>query len=609
MKYGTGRTFFILLIFLVALSACGFPVDETEPQVTTVPSSTAVVETEPSPTSTTEPSPTTPAATATIPATQTAELPTFTPSPVSPTPATEVESSATAGIALNDLSIRPEDISLFPVPAVYAGDRASIQIAPNIPRGLAPNDVDVRILVDGVEIVAGSLNWRKLSGDTVGLFEWVWDTIDQQGPHTLTAVLDPQDLIQIGDENPHNNQASKTVVVEPRELLPSAEANATWIITDIECCKVHVVSGTAAHRDLDQLLPMVEASFSEAALKLAEPLIGPYDVYLIDRVIGQGGYATDAMVVSYLDRDYAGGGLEEVLVHEAVHMIDQQFAPDRITFLSEGVAVWVTGGHYKQEDLGQRMASLVELGLNVPLAEAIDNFFATQHEISYLEAASFVEYLVETYGWTAVRAFYSNATADDAGTLSRAIDKNLRIYFSDSLEAIEADWLEYLRNYPRDRSTMTNLQSTVQLYDVMRRYQTLYDPTAYYLYAWLPSPEVAVQLDATADFSRHPDEITNVALETMLKAANDALGEEDYELVNALVISVDRVIKNDGKFLDPLAKSYHDIVQIALDEGYEIQQLRVTGNRASAQAMRPGSSALIQLRFVLNDGGRWVLVD
>jgi hypothetical protein len=372
---------------------------------------------------------------------------------------------------------------------------------------------------------------------------------------------------------------------------------------------VYVVSGTAAHRDLDQLLPMVEAAFAEAGLKLAEPLIGPYDVYLIDRVIGQGGYATDAMVISYLDRNYADGGLEEVLVHEAVHMIDQQFAPDRITFLSEGVAVWVAGGHYKQEDLGQRMAALVELGLYVPLAEAIDNFFATQHEISYLEAASFVEYLVETYGWTAVRAFYSNATADDAGTLSRAIDKNLRIYFSDSLEAIEDDWLEYLSNYPRDRTILTNLRATLQLYDVMRRYQTLYDPTAYYLYAWLPSPELAVKLDATADFSRHPDKITNVALESMLKAANDALEEEEYDQVNALVISADRVINNDGKFLDPLAKSYHDIVQTASDEGYEVQQLRVTGNRASALAIRPGKSTLMQLRFVLNDGGRWVLVE
>lgn len=607
MQYRIGRTSFILLIFLVALSACGLSVEETEPQATAVPSNTAVVEAESS--ATTEPSPTTPAATATVPATQTSELPTFTPFPVSPTPATEVEPLATAGMALNDLSITPADISLFPVPAVYAGDRASIQIAPNIPRGLAPNDVDVRILVDGVELVAGSLNRRKLSGDTVGLYEWVWDTIDQQGSHTITAVLDPQDLIQIGDENPNNNQATTTVVVEPRELLPNAEANATWITADTECCKLHVVSGTAAHRDLDQLILKVDTAFAHASTKLTEPLIGPYNVYLINRVIGQGGYATDEMVVSYLDRDYAGGGFEEVLVHEAVHLIDQQFAPDRITFLSEGVAVWVTGGHYKQEDLGQRMAALVEMGRYVPLAEAIDNFFATQHEISYLEAASFVEYLVETYGWSAVHSFYSNASADDAGTLSRAIDKNLRIYFSSSLEEVEADWLEYLSNFPRDRPTLTNLQSTIQLYDVMRRYQTMYDPTAYYLYAWLPSPELAVQLDATADFSRHPDEITNVALETMLKAAYDALSEEDYDQVNALVISIDRVIKNNGKFLDPLAKSYHDIIQTASESGYEIQQLRVTGNRAEAQAIGLGEKALSQQRFILNVGGRWILVE
>lgn len=607
MQYGIGRISPILLIFLVALSACGLSVEGTEPQVTAIPSNTVMVEVEPS--ATTEPTPTTPAATATMPATKTSELPTFTPDPVSSTPTTEVEPSATAGIALNDLSIAPADISLFPVPAIFAGDRASIQIEPNIPRGLAPNDVDVRILVDGAEIVAGSLNWRKLSGDTVGLYEWVWDTIDQAGPHTITAILDPQDLIQIGDENPNNNQASTTVVVEPRESLPAAEANATWITTDIECCKVFVVSGTAAHRDLEQLLPMVDAAFAQAATKLAERLIGPYDVYLIDRVIGQGGYATDAMVVSYLDRDYTGGGLEEVLVHEAVHLIDQQFAPDRITFLSEGVAVWVTGGHYKQEDLGQRMAALVELGRYVPLAEAIDNFFAIQHEISYLEAASFVDYLVETYGWTAVRSFYSNATADDAGTLSRVIDKNLRIYFSSSLEEVEADWLEYLSNFPRDRSTLTNVQSTIQLYDVVRRYQTLHDPTAYYLYAWLPSPEVAVQLDATADFSRHPDEITNVALETMLRAANDALWEEDYNQVNALIISVDRVIKNNDKFLDPLAKSYHDIIQTASESGYQIQQLRVDGNQALAQAISSDNMALRQIRFILNVGGRWVLVE
>ncbi|KPK02081.1 MAG: hypothetical protein AMJ56_21305, partial [Anaerolineae bacterium SG8_19] len=86
MQIRIGQTSFILLIFLVALSACGLSVEETEPQATAVPSNTADVEAESL--ATTEPTPTTPAATATMPATQTPELPTFTPFPVSPTPAT-----------------------------------------------------------------------------------------------------------------------------------------------------------------------------------------------------------------------------------------------------------------------------------------------------------------------------------------------------------------------------------------------------------------------------------------------------------------------------------------------------------------------------------------
>ena len=586
---------------LAVLSACTVGGEVSGPGETVTTSGPATVESEPS--ATVGPLPTVQVHTTIQPTPQATE----TAITALPTLIVESEPLATVAMALNDLSLEADDISIFPVPAVYAGDRVSIQIAPNVPGGLAPNDVDVRVLIDGKEMVTGNLNWRKFSGDSVGIYEWVWDTINQTGEHTITATLDPQDLIQIGDENPANNQATITVAVEPREALPEAEANATWVEGNSECCNVHVVSGTAAHRDLGQLLPRVDAAFERAADVLDEPLIVPYEVFLIDRVIGQGGYAAEAMVVSYLDRNYAGGGLDEVLTHEAVHLIDQQFAPDRITFLSEGVAVWATGGHYQQEDLGQRMAALVELGLFIPLAEVIDNFYATQHEISYLEAASLISYLVETYGWSAVRPFYTNATADDGGTQSQAIDENLRIYFNSNLQQVEADWLDYLSGLPRDRSALTDLQATVLLYDVMRRYQTLYDPTAYYLYAWLPSPDVAVQLDATADFSRHPESAINMALESMLKAANDALWRGDYERVNALILSVSRVINNDGQFLDPLAKSYLDIVRTVIESGYEVQQITLTGNRAEALVTRPGKMFVSQLHLVLNSDKEWRL--
>lgn len=390
--------------------------------------------------------------------------------------------------------------------------------------------------------------------------------------------------------------------------LSLAESDATWLSAESDCCIVHVVSNTAAHRDIDQLVLELDEAFQEASATLSEPISGPYHVYLVDRVIGQGGYALNSMVVSYLDRNYAGGVLREVLIHEAVHLLDRQFATDQITFFSEGLAVWVAGGHYQKENLGQRMAALVELGENVPLTDVIDDFFATQHEIGYLEAASLVAYLVEIYEWPAVRAFYRDTTAEDGATLAEATNANLLFYFGRSLEDIESDWMAYLQDLPRDRSTRTNLQTTIRYYDVMRRYQTVFDPTAYYQLAWLPSPEEAEKRGATADFSRHPESDTNIALETILHAANTALIEGEYGLANALLDSVVRVLNNDGRFLDPLANSYLEIVRTAAEQGYEVQQIDLFGNRATVTATQPEDLETTRLRLVLDDERSWTLV-
>jgi hypothetical protein len=341
---------------------------------------------------------------------------------------------------------------------------------------------------------------------------------------------------------------------------------------------------------------------------LAVPLSAtPYDVYFMDRVIGQGGYALEDMVVSYLDRNYAGGQLDELLVHEAVHVIDRVIAPNRITFLAEGLAVWVAGGHYQQQNLGQRMAALVEQGGYEPIRQVINNFFTYQHELSYLESASLIDYLVNTYGWPRVRDFYANATADDGLTLTDAIDANLRDTFGRTLDQVEADWLAYLAALPRDLTAAQNLETTIRYYDTMRRYQTIYDPTAYYLYAWLPDPTEAAERGTTADFSRHPESETNIALESILLAANAALLQGEYDQVNALLGSVDRVLDSEGQFIDPQAKSYLDIVRAVADEGYEAQQIDLNGNRATVSASRPNWMNMVPLQLRLGSDRTWVL--
>jgi len=495
----------------------------------------------------------------------------------------------------------------IPVPAIYDGDLVTIQVAPNVPRGLAPNDVDVRVLVDGMEVVTGHLNWRKFSGQMVGLYEWVWDSSEQPGIHLVTAILDPANLIHIGDQNVADNMATTVLTVRSRSLLSEVDAEAAWVVAAGDCCTLHAVSGTAAHRDLEQLISQVDAAFLQASVKLNEPLAADYDVYFIDRIIGQGGYATDSMVVSYLDRNYVGGGLNELLVHEAVHLIDRQFAPNRLAFLSEGLAVWAAGGHYRPADLDLRMVALVEMGRYEPVTEVIENFYDIQHEIGYLEAAGLITYLVKTYDWPQVRAFYANTTADDGPTLAGAIDVNMKLSFDRTLEEVEADWMAYLKGLSRDRGVISDLRATIRFYNMLRRYQVAYDPTAYFMDAWLPTPGEAVKLGATADMTRHPESTLNVALETMLYAANIALQGGDLSQANALISSVGRVLINDGQFLDPLANAYLDIVQSATAMGYEVQQINLSGDEAIVLVTGSESTSVAHLHLLLQEDQDWAV--
>jgi hypothetical protein len=591
----------LYLLLLGALLAPGCaPVEEQAPAATPLPTPqppATATETVTPPATITPPADTpTPAATIT-PSPAPTVTPTLPPVPDTPTPAPLPD----------DLGIRRENVFIYPVPQLYAGDLATFQLIADVPETIAPNDVDVHIYVGDTLLVDATLNWRNLGGDVVGLYTWVWDTTGQAGEHSVTVVLDPRDRIEIGDENPDNNRLTFTVTVEPETALPRLEVDQVWLTVDNNCCQVHVATHTAAHRDLEQLAAMVDAAFEEAAFRIEEMPERRYDVYLIDRIIGQGGYAGATMVISYLDRDYAGTDLYQVLVHEAVHLIDRQFAPRRIAFLAEGVAVWAAGGHYKPEDVDRRAAALIEGDLYIPMTkDFIDDFYNVQHEISYLQAASFVSYLVHRYGWPRVRAFYADVTPDSAPTLTEAVDVNLQRHFGLTLAEKEGEWLAYLRELPRDRNALADLTTTVRFYEVMRYYQQLYDPTAHFLIAWLPAPEEVQRRGNTADLNRKPRAEINVVLETMLQAANEALIDGEYSRANGILDSVVRVLDHNGNFVDPLAVHYRAIVRTAAAQGYEVQQLTVRGNQATALATTERSLVLRELNFTL-DNQTWTL--
>lgn len=506
-----------------------------------------------------------------------------------------------------DLSISAADVHLYPVPAIYAGEKVTFQVLAHVPENVNPTDVTVHLLVDYQDVISGTLNAANLEGGGVGLFEWAWDTTNAAGAHLVHVILDRYDTILTGDENRDNNQAALQVTVQDPATLSRPERNATWMTAETSCCVLHVVRGTAAERDLNTLTGEVETAVQQAASRLGEQPARKLDIYLIDRVIGQGGYAGYSVVISYLDRSYANNGFRQIMTHEAAHILDRQFAPERINSLAEGLAVWASDGHYKPENIDRRVAALVTIGHYVPLPQLIDNFYPVQHEIGYLEAAGFVKFLIDNYGWLRFRDFYRDVSADDAATLSTAVDINLQQHFSLTLAEAESQWLAYLAQQPPDEATVADLEATLRFYNVMRRYQQLYDPTAYFLTAWLPHPETLEEVGNPADLTRHPQAEVNVTLEVMLQAADTAVRVGNYAQANVLLDSIERVLDSND-FLDPLARNYLEVVRTASQADFEVQQVTLNGSQALVRATPENATNLINLTIVLS-GGNWVLLQ
>ena len=254
------------------------------------------------------------------------------------------------------------------------------------------------------------------------------------------------------------------------------------------------------------------------------------------------------------------------------------------------------------------MAGVIEGGLYVPIESVVNQIYSIQHELSYLEAASFLSYLIETYGWDRVRAFYTDTGSGDGATLAEAVDENLQIHFERTLSQVEQDWKAFLSRQPRDRTAVTNLRTTIRFYEVMRYYQQDFDPSAYYLYAWLPPPLEAKENSVTADLTRHPETSANIALETIFLSAKEAMGKGDFTLANVYLDTVERVLNNNGRFLDPLANSYLSIVRAARSSGYEVQQIDLSGDKAKVLAIQQGELEITVLTLELAASSLWVLM-
>ena len=447
------------------------------------------------------------------------------------------------------------------------GDKVSLEV-------IAPEQVDLRQrslevtfeTADGPNLLSAGFTAYGIAGRSQATLTWAWDTAGlAPGEHTVAFSILPDELTW-----------THTVTLLPQQELPALEAGATWAQAETDCCLVYYVTGTEAERDLSQLLVMLDQQAESANQRLQAPVDKAISIVFLPRVLGHGGFAADEIAVSYLDRNYASTNPEIVIHHEIAHILDARLGGElRPSILVEGLAVYLSGGHFKPEPLLPRAAALLPpepgcasleqalaetnpsaevCGLNLyqDLRSLTDRFYFAQHETGYLEAAALIEYMVNTWGWQAYSDFYRDIhppTEPDGSDQrrdeyqSRALEIALQAHFGLSLAQLEARYVEALRQEQVTAAQAEDVRLTVAYFDTVRRYQRLLDPSAYFLTAWLLDGTQMRERGIVADYLRHPQQPVNIQLENWLVEAFGELEKGNFSLVQARLDAVNALLE------------------------------------------------------------------
>lgn len=439
-----------------------------------------------------------------------------TPSPTTPLPAGTPAPTPTPAV---DFSVR-----VHPDGGLYVGDRVSFEVL--APQGFDPQGKSVELRAG--EQLLGSQPFAPfgIGGRNQATFFWVWETTGwEAGPHRLTFTLQPGGV-----------SWTETFTLHPAAEVPPPEPQARWESLASDCCTISYITGTEAHRDIETLAEMADAEAERVERLFGAQFPEKIPLTFLPRVLGHGGFAWNGLYVSYLDENYAGSATRQVIRHEMIHWLDARLGGElRPSILVEGLAVYLSGGHFKEEPILPRAAALLELDWYLPLRELTDAFYTSQHEIGYLQAAALVAYLVETYGWERFNTFYRDIHPAPDGRQSTALDTALRKHFQQTLDALEANFLTFLRAQTVEEPHRADLRLTVAFYDTLRHYQQRYDSSAYFLTAWLPDIPEMRRRGIVADLLRRPREAVNRRIEALLIAADQSLRAGDYARTETLL--------------------------------------------------------------------------
>jgi hypothetical protein len=389
------------------------------------------------------------------------------------------------------------------------------------------------------------------------------------------------------------------VEVLPADQRPANEAVATWETATTDCCIIYYISGTAAGRDIENIKARSQAAVDAAETELGTEIEELFPIVLLDNIWGNGAFAAGEIVLSYVDRSYVGIDLDSVIRHEATHYAAREVGTEAPTMLVEGIAVYVSGGHYKPEPIPLRAAALLPLNAYVPLRELTDDYRGAQHEAAYIEAAGLIDFLVrERGGWDKFLTLYAQENLD-AKSESEWLDRALINVYGESLDQTEDAFIEWLHSQDPS-SQVDDLRLTITLFDTIREYQRLYAPYQ----EVLPAIEPSTENNITAEFIREPRAAENQALEALLITGREQLAAGNFEEVEAIITLINSTLI-DGDFTREPLNDYLGIVKAVIDAGYEVQHIALNGDLAEVKAIRTWPT--LETLPVRRDGNRWVV--
>lgn len=408
----------------------------------------------------------------------------------------------------------PLEVITHPDGRLYVGDVISFEI---LAGDMSIDGHIVQISRGEENIGSAPFGAYGVGGRTEAILWWAWDTNGlESGTHTLTFTILPGGVTW-----------KETFILHPQRQNPWLAS--VWTSTQSACCTIHYITGTDAAEDIETLKQVVDEQAADVERDLGAQFPEMATVTLMPRTLGHGGFASNSIYVSYLERNYAGSSTMQVVHHELVHLLDRQLGGGyKPSILVEGLAVYVSGGHFKPEELMPRAAALFPLGWYIPLGELSNDFYHQQHEVGYLEAGALVQFLVESYGWETFDAFYRQMPDPAGRQPSAVLDAALNEKFGISLNELENRFLTHLSLQIVPAEVQDDLRLTVMFYDTVRRYQQCFDPSAYFLTAWLPDGETMRREGIVADLLRHPDGWRNQWIESLLVQADQELRSGEY---------------------------------------------------------------------------------